>query len=448
MRKKIKPLEKKFILTKYIIGTTSGNKKKWKRIMINGKKTEYEMNKDGIVRDRNTEEIKKPHKIRYYRYSLKLEDGTIANVMRHRLMMALFVPIPRCYREKGYQQENLQVNHIDGIKGHDTLENLEWCTVKENMQHAIDTGLVTYLGENSYMATITDEDAIEICELLAEGKRPKEVSEITGIGEKIIRHIYNNESWKQLTKDYDFPEYEGSKPYMYSDDTIEKACELIQEGKLNNREIGEIIGLDERYISDIKTQKRRTDISSNYDFTNVPSRNAPKAIIAKQVCELLQEGKLSVKQISEITGMTQSMVSGVKNGRYWTDISKDYDFSSEIPNDKHTDPDKINCIKEVCQLLQEGKLTQEKISEKTGISRAVVADIKGGECWKSISKDYTFPDTRKPAEIDENIHKACHLFSKGVSDNAISKEIGITRGFLRKLRRRETRTDISCQYNF
>ena len=45
--------------------------------------------------------------------------------------------------------ENLEVNHIDGDKSNNKLENLEWCSGSLNVRHSLDTGLkMPARGEN------------------------------------------------------------------------------------------------------------------------------------------------------------------------------------------------------------------------------------------------------------------------------------------------------------
>ena len=68
----------------------------------------------------------------YYHYTLKTSDGKSLNRTHHRIFMELFVP----------NQEGLYaINHIDGNKTNNSIENLEWCTLSHNSQHAYTTGL-------------------------------------------------------------------------------------------------------------------------------------------------------------------------------------------------------------------------------------------------------------------------------------------------------------------
>lgn len=88
------------------------------------------------------------------------------HILIHRTMMVTFNPVDG--------MDNLQVNHIDGNKQNNVIENLEWCTREENMQHAIRTGLWTPTyrpGELHPMCTLSDEQARDILDLLKEKTR-------------------------------------------------------------------------------------------------------------------------------------------------------------------------------------------------------------------------------------------------------------------------------------
>lgn len=68
-----------------------------------------------------------------YFYVVISIDGKSKQKLVHRLVGEVFLPNPL---------NKPQINHIDGDKSNNTLENLEWVTAKENKEHAIRTGLV------------------------------------------------------------------------------------------------------------------------------------------------------------------------------------------------------------------------------------------------------------------------------------------------------------------
>jgi hypothetical protein len=67
---------------------------------------------------------------------------------------------------------NLQINHIDGDKTNNRLENLEWCSGSDNVLHAFSLGLrKPKTGEEHWNCKLTDEDVKEIKRRYIKGSR-------------------------------------------------------------------------------------------------------------------------------------------------------------------------------------------------------------------------------------------------------------------------------------
>lgn len=85
---------------------------------------------------------------RGYLQTCLVKNTTYKVYLIHRLVALNFILNP---------EDKPQVNHINGNKLDNRLENLEWCTAKYNMKHAYDIGLVKIgKGENHPMAKFTN----------------------------------------------------------------------------------------------------------------------------------------------------------------------------------------------------------------------------------------------------------------------------------------------------
>lgn len=126
-------------------------------------KFNYYVRDDGTIYSERTHKILSPQldKNGYEKVQMMSIDGKRHRYSVHRLVLENFNPI------KG--MELLQVNHKDGNKRNNKLDNLEWVTNYENTHHAINYGLRNFNGENNPSAKLTEKDIYDIVKLFKQG---------------------------------------------------------------------------------------------------------------------------------------------------------------------------------------------------------------------------------------------------------------------------------------
>lgn len=154
----------------------------------------YAVTKDGRVWSHRTGTFLKNYTDSYGYHTVGLYDGPrIKRVKVHRLVAAVFIPNP-CGKP--------QVNHKNGIKADNRVENLEWATSKENSRHAWGTGLMesaVQYGEKSHMAVLTRGQVLEIKKILAQKSiSQREIAKRYGVHFATISAINVGKSWAHL----------------------------------------------------------------------------------------------------------------------------------------------------------------------------------------------------------------------------------------------------------
>ena len=115
---------------------------KWKE--VSGTNGQYEVSNTGFLRTHNwkgsgqTRVMKPAVDACGYLRTMIVVNGRARTIKVHRLVAESWVENP---------EGKPQVNHKDGVKTNNHIDNLEWVTKRENIQHAFDNGLMKWNGQ-------------------------------------------------------------------------------------------------------------------------------------------------------------------------------------------------------------------------------------------------------------------------------------------------------------
>lgn len=196
---------------------------------------------------------------RYQKVVIKDIYGNDIYFKMHQLMANIFImgkPIYYCV-----------VNHIDGVKWHNELYNLEWVTLSENTIHADQNNLIARpYGEDNGQSALTDDQYNLICKLTHEGYFPAQINKIMNLPidiTNICQKIRSGKSETLISKSYDFTNIPRNDYRKFSEEQVRSICYYLQNyPKMSPRDILIKIGYNVDKISFEELKKYRDTIST------------------------------------------------------------------------------------------------------------------------------------------------------------------------------------------
>ena len=117
-------------------------------------------------------------------------NGVEYKFLVHRLVAEAFIPNPKRLPE---------VNHKDGNKQNNSVDNLEWCTRSQNTSHAFKTGLRNYNGCKNPHSKLTQSDVETIRRIYVRGKHCENnsygLAKRYNVSPKTIQNVVNGKHY-------------------------------------------------------------------------------------------------------------------------------------------------------------------------------------------------------------------------------------------------------------
>ena len=154
---------------------------------------DYKVSDEGQVFSKKTNRVLKPRIHNGYERVALNKNGKAKDFTIHRLVATAFLI--------GEPNQNM-VNHKDGNRTNNHIQNLEWCTLSENRQHAYDTGLQKgRKGSAHHGARFTNEQVRDIKIRLANGHGVTKISRELGVSHATISLINTGKNWSHIKTD-------------------------------------------------------------------------------------------------------------------------------------------------------------------------------------------------------------------------------------------------------
>jgi hypothetical protein len=124
----------------------------------------------------------------YRTITLRVNGHRLAKKV-HRLVAEAFLPNP---------ENKPQINHIDGSRNNNRVDNLEWCTQSHNLLHASSLGRLGMKGTRHHKARLNEHQVRDIIRRLQSGETQHEVAAAFNVSRSAVSLVASGVNWSHL----------------------------------------------------------------------------------------------------------------------------------------------------------------------------------------------------------------------------------------------------------
>lgn len=199
------------------------------------------------------------------------QNGEVRFIAVHRLVAFAYLPK---IAGKDF------VNHKDGNKSNNHVDNLEWVTSSENSIHSVEnlrtpqftSGFDIELPERGEYKDrgkgrhrITEEEAIQYCEYMMQGYRGADLRVMMGISPEMFTKFRERRDfkYKYIAERYDFSHL--PRPRKTTEEEVRAVCEMLQSGK-KIMHTYKTLDLPRSVVRNIYSRRSHKNISKDYTW--------------------------------------------------------------------------------------------------------------------------------------------------------------------------------------
>lgn len=340
--------------------------------------------------------------------------------------------------------EKFQVNHKDGIHLNNTRGNLEWTTSDQNILHSVKNGLRDY-DWNNYNNKKINIDEKDVDEICDLYIRGLTIKEIS---DKLW--IFQNIVFKVLSGEL-MSNVSSKFSICISNmdipvESIHKLCTLISKG-IPLSDIAAMTGISKYELADIRDRRLYSDISRHYDFSKACDiSDFRRTLTPNVVHEICRRLALGIQpvEIERDMNVDRSTIFNIRNKTIYREISTQYEFKN-LTNDTLSD----DIVKSICKDMETG-MSSADIGRKYNISPTTIGHIRRGETYTNISKNYNINVPVLPTRplSDETVHEICSRLQSGEYPTSIARDLNINVAAVNGIKQGRYYKDISKDYTF